>query len=72
MATAWWPTACPEHLVDAHAELGLTLCGPDVDERAVATVIFASGEPYDASVFETLPSAQIVARIGIGLSLIHI
>lgn len=66
MTTAWWPIACPDHLLSAHGELGLTPCGPDFDERAAAAVIFASGEPYDSSVFETLRSAQIVARIGIG------
>ncbi len=66
MESAWWPAAFPEHLLPAHGELGLTPCGPDLAERADAAVIFASGEPYGDAVFDSLSSAKIVARIGIG------
>ena len=72
MTTAWWPQQCPQHLVQSHADLGLTVVGPAMDERVRAEVIFASGEPYDAAVLDGLASAQIIARIGIGYDAVDI
>lgn len=66
MTLAWWARACPEDLTTAQAELGLTVCGPDLSERADAEVIFAGGESYDADVLDALPSVKVIARIGIG------
>lgn len=66
MTTAWWARPCPVDLEEAHAGLGLTVCGPSIDERAGAKAIFAGSEPYDAAVLDSLAGVAIVARVGIG------
>lgn len=72
MTSAWWAGGCPDHLVSAHVDMGLTVCGPDMDQRVNAEVIFAGGEPYDSNVLDVLPTAQIIARIGIGYDAVDI
>ncbi len=66
MTFAWWVRPCPEDLISGQRELGLTVCGPDLDERAKASVLFAGGERYDAEVLDELPDVRVIARTGIG------
>ena len=66
MNSAWWARPCPSELISAHSDLGLTACGPSIDERPGAHVVFAGGEPYDAAVLDSLDGVRVVARVGIG------
>lgn len=69
-SSVWFCRGVPDHLV---AELGdIVAVGPDVDDRAEATVAFAGSEPYPAAVLDSHENLRLIARVGIGVDAIDL
>ncbi len=66
MSVIWFCRGCPDHLLADMEAAGHTAVGPAPDERAHADGILAGGEPYDATVLDSLPNLKVLSRIGIG------
>ena len=64
--TVWFRSGCPKHLAAQAAAAGVATVGPDFDERALASIVIAGSEPYNAEVLDTLPDLVAVIRTGIG------
>ena len=72
MIGAWWARPCPTQLIGAHGDIGLAVCGPSIEDRSSAGVVFAGGESYDAAVLDQLDQLQVIARVGIGYDAVDV